>query len=74
MPRYSLCYIEGSCTCLRSSHHTEVEAPSFQDALATRTAWPVEESYDHKSASAKNPGTCTYYHELWEASCLPDKQ
>ncbi|MEG2173698.1 MAG: hypothetical protein RRY29_10655 [Desulfovibrionaceae bacterium] len=70
MPRYSLCHIEGPNDRLKSSQHALVDAASFQEALATRTTWPVEENYNHSCATAQNPGTCTYYQELWEATVL----
>lgn len=72
MQRYALCHIEGPNLKLKRSQHTIVEAASFQEALATRTDWPVVEDYKHESASAQNPGTCMYYLELWEATKLED--
>lgn len=72
MQRYTLWHIEGPNFSLKRSQHAIVEAASFQEALATRTDWPVVEDYKHESASAQNPGTCMYYQELWEATKMTD--
>lgn len=72
MPSYALCYIAGPNDSLQRSQQVVVEADSFQQALSTKTSWPVEEDYKHSTASAQNPGTCMYYQELWEATLTDD--
>ena len=72
MRRFALRYIEGPNDNLRYGPTDEVRAADFAQALALRTAWPVMECYDHRSAYAQNPGTSLYYTETWEAVLLPD--
>lgn len=72
MPRYQLRYVEGPNDRLKISHAHTVQAASFAEALASRTHWPIMESYDHRIACAQNPGTSLYYMEAWEAEELPD--
>ena len=74
MPRYLLRYLKGPNCTLNLEYETVVEAPSFERALAPHTNWPITESYDQSTATAWNPGTCVYYHELWEAALLPEQQ
>ena len=74
MPWYRLHYIEGSNDSLKKSPAEFVQADSFAEALATRTAWPVMETYDHAMACAWNPGTSLYYQEMWEAWPATDKE
>lgn len=67
MPQYTVHYIRGSNDSLQISSSQTVEADSFAEALSPYTAWPVVETYDHKSACAQNPGTSIYFTEAWEA-------
>ena len=67
MPRYHLRFLKGPNYTLRLAQEATVEAPSFAEALAPFTNWPITESYDHATATAWNPGTCMYYQEMWEA-------
>lgn len=73
MPLYALRYIEGPNDALRVGPAEIVEAPSFAQALALRTPWPVMECYDHRSAYAQNPGTSLYSTETWEAVIIFDE-
>lgn len=72
MPRYHLRFLKGPNYTLRLAQEATVEAPSFAEALAPFTSWPITEAYDHATATAWNPGTCMYYQEMWEAALLPD--
>ena len=73
MPQYTVRYIKGSNDNLKIGQSHTVQAASFTAALASHTAWPVVESYDHQSACAQNPGTCIYFMEAWEAILLPNQ-
>ncbi len=70
MSRYELVYFKGANMSLTRTAPEIVEAESFTEALARKTAWPVFEARDHRSATAQNPGTCVYYTEMWEATLL----
>lgn len=73
MRRFSIRYIYGFQSELRQEHQGYVEAASPQDALRTKSDWPVEVRYNCTSAWAKNPGTSLYYVEAWEADlCEPE--
>jgi hypothetical protein len=74
MPRYQIWYIEGPNASLKKSSERIVNAVSFAEALAPFTCWPVTENYNHRTASAWNPGTCLYYQQGWEARLLPDDE
>lgn len=74
MPRYHLRFLKGPNYTLRLAQEATVEAPSFAEALAPFTSWPITEAYDHATATAWNPGTCMYYQEMWEAALLPDDE
>ena len=67
MPRYTVHHVEGPNENLKISRRQVIEADSFTAALSQVSEWPVVESYDHKSACARNPGTSLYYFEAWEA-------
>ena len=70
MSQYRLVYYEGMNMNLTQSEPQIVEADSLEKALALKSAWPVFEARDHRSATAQNPGTCVYYTEMWEATLL----
>lgn len=67
MNRYKLRYISGFQGELKQEHVGYVEAASLQDALRTKSEWPIEVRYNCTTAWAKNPGTSLYYVEAWEA-------
>ena len=53
---------------LSYSQEALVLAGSIDEALAQKSLWPVERSWDETSAWSKNPGTSMYYVEAWEAT------
>lgn len=55
---------------LAYSQEDLVQADSIDEALAQKSLWPVERSWDETSAWSKNPGTSMYYVEAWEANEL----
>lgn len=67
MNRYKLRYISGFQGELKQGNIEYVEAASLQDALRTKSNWPIEVRYNCTCAWAKNPGTSLYYVEAWEA-------
>ncbi|MCL1985919.1 MAG: hypothetical protein FWG59_05685 [Betaproteobacteria bacterium] len=71
MNMYALRYLSGYQTKLKRGPVEYVAAASLQDALRTKSDWPIEIRYDCTSAWAKNPGTSLYYVEAWEAECCP---
>ena len=73
MNRYALRYLSGYQTMLQQGPVEYILAASLQDALRTKSDWPIETRYDGTSAWAKNPGTSLYYVEAWEAECCPDR-
>ena len=51
MPRYHLRFMKGPNYTLNLEYEAVVEAPSFEQALAPHTDWPITESYDHATAT-----------------------
>jgi hypothetical protein len=71
MNTYRLRFISGPQEALRSGREQYVTASSPAEALATRCNWPVQHNMEQTCAWAKNPGTCLYYVETWEAQYCP---
>lgn len=74
MQRFKIRYIYGFQSELMQVQKGYVEAESLQEALRTKSDWPVEVRYNCTSAWAKNPGTSLYYVEAWEADVCPENQ
>lgn len=73
MYRFKIRYIHGFQGELKQEQRGYIEAASLQDALRTKSDWPIEVRYNCTSAWAKNPGTSLYYVEAWEADlCEPE--
>ena len=71
MNTYRLRFISGPQEALRSEGEQYVTAPSLAEALAMKCRWPVQRNMEETCAWAKNPGTCLYYVEAWEAEYCP---
>jgi hypothetical protein len=67
MNTYRLRYIAGPQESLRASREHQIQAESFDDALATCSAWPVHYDTKGQCAWAWHPGTSLYDVEAWEA-------
>lgn len=72
MPQYHLRFMKGPNYTLNLEFEAVVEAASFEEAPEAPYRLAHNESYDHATATAWNPGTCMYYQEMWEAALLPD--
>jgi hypothetical protein len=70
MNTYLIRYISGPQERLRASEPEEVRAGSIDQALAARSAWPVERNWAETAAWSKNPGTSIYHVEAWEAALI----
>ncbi|GAB6039197.1 hypothetical protein JCM15519_37560 [Fundidesulfovibrio butyratiphilus] len=68
MNLYRVRYIHGSQDALKAGPEELVRATDVDQALRTKSAWPIERSMDRNTAWAKNPGTSLYHVEAWEAS------
>ena len=70
MNTYLVRYIEGPQERLCAFAGETVQARSIDEALAAKSAWPVERNWTETSAWSKNPGTSLYYIEAWEATLV----
>ncbi|HML52987.1 MAG TPA: hypothetical protein PKC79_02730 [Solidesulfovibrio magneticus] len=70
MPAFALRYISGPQLQLTISDEHTVEAASLDEALRTRSDWPIERNWPGTCAWAKNPGTSLYHVEAWEGTLL----
>ena len=70
MPAFALRYISGPQLKLTVSDEHTVEAASLDEALRTRSDWPIERNWPGTCAWAKNPGTSLYHVEAWEGTLL----
>ncbi len=73
MNTYRLRYIVGPQEAMRTSQEHLVTAESFDQALATRSHWPIQYDMTGSYAWAKHPGTSLYDVEAWEAELLDRK-
>lgn len=67
MKTYQIRYIHGYQNELKQTLWGRVEAESPEEALRSRSNWPIETRYNCTTAWAKNPGTSLYVVEAWEA-------
>ena len=70
MNTYALRYINGPQEKLRFSREETVQAKTIDEALAGKSAWPVERNWAQTCAWSKNPGTSLYHVEAWEATLI----
>lgn len=70
MPAFALRYISGPQLKLTVSDEHTVEAASLDEALRSRSDWPIERNWPGTCAWAKNPGTSLYHVEAWEGTLL----
>ena len=68
MKTFAIRYVCGPNMDLVYSQEDLVKADTIDEALAKKSLWPVERSWDETSAWSKNPGTSMYYVEAWEAT------
>ena len=71
MPDYRIRYISCHQSALSVSREAVVRAESLEEALAQRSAWPMEKDRSGTCAWARNPGTSLYFVEAWEAELTP---
>lgn len=70
MPVYRVRHVSGPNMKLTVTPWEEIEAATIEEALASKSPWPVETSMHFTSAWAKNPGTSLYHVEAWEAELV----